>query len=156
MQVVDNEVPQRFLFFGDDADAPLDVVVKDKMIQHQTVEIGSQYAENNGLFVVDQRRRQRHAHTGKRHCPPQIHMQVLVHNLGNDIQPSGRSIAVKQDAQPYADHQNVTQHIQLLAVGQRTDVWENALQHTDEKRQQNAGVHGFGAKLAPAGQKADQ
>ena len=65
VQIVQDKMAQLLLLFGNNADAALDVVVKNKVIQHDTVKIGAQYAEHDGLFVVDQRGRQRHAHAGK-------------------------------------------------------------------------------------------
>ena len=120
VQVVDDELAERFLLFGDDADAALFVVVKNEMVQNNAVEIRAEDAQHHGLLVVDQRCRQRHAHAGQRHGPAQLHAQVFVQDLCHDIQPAGRRVAVEQDAQADADHQNVAQHVQLLAAGQWT------------------------------------
>ena len=44
VQLVDDELPQCFLFFGDDADAAFLVVVENEMIQNNAVEIRAQNA----------------------------------------------------------------------------------------------------------------
>ena len=43
VQVIDDKMPQLFLFFSDNADPPFYIVVKDKMVQDDAVKIGSQY-----------------------------------------------------------------------------------------------------------------
>lgn len=48
--------------------------------------------------------------------------------------PPEDALPVEQDAQPHADHQNVAQHVQFLAVGQRADVGEEPLKQADEYR----------------------
>ena len=43
VQVIDDKMPQLFLFFSDNADPPFYIVVKDKMVQDDAVKISSQY-----------------------------------------------------------------------------------------------------------------
>ena len=127
VQLVDDELPQRFLFFGDDADAALLVVVENEMIQNHAVEICAEDTQNHGFLVVDKRGGQRHAHTGQRHGPAQIHAQVFVQDLCHDIQSAGRGVPVEQNAQADADHQNVAEHVQLLTAGHGRVIRENKL-----------------------------
>ena len=42
MQFMKNELSEFFFFFGDNADAPFDVVVEDKMIKYNPIEIGTE------------------------------------------------------------------------------------------------------------------
>ena len=82
-------------------------------------------------------------------------MQVFVHDLGDDVQPARRGVAVEQDAQPHADDEDVAQHVQLLAVGQGAEVREEPLEQADKRREHDAGVDRLGTELPPAGQKPD-
>ena len=51
VQLVDDELPQRFFLFGDDADAALLVVVKNEMIQNDAVEIRAENTQNDGCLL---------------------------------------------------------------------------------------------------------
>ena len=82
-------------------------------------------------------------------------MQVFVHDLGDDVQPARRGVAVEQDAQPHADDEDVAQHVQLLAVGQGTDSWKCLFKQAEKQRQHDAGIYGLCSEFSPAGQKPD-
>ena len=127
VQLIDDELAQRFLLFGDDADAALLVVVENEMVQNDAVEIRAEDTQNHGFLVVDKRGGQRHAHTGQRHGPAQIHAQVFVQDLRHDIQPAGRRVPVEENAQADADDQNVAEHVQLLTAGHGFKIRENKL-----------------------------
>ena len=124
VQVVDDELPQRLLLLGNDAHPALDAVIEDEMIQHDTIEVGTKNTQYYGLFIVDKGGRERHAHARKGHGLAQLHVQVLVHDLCHDIQPAGGCVAVEQNAQTHADHQNIAQHIQFLTIGHGTKIRE--------------------------------
>ena len=94
------------------------------MIQNDAVEIRAENTQNDGFLIIDERRGQRDAHTGQGHGPAQIHAQVFIQDLCHDIQPTGRGVPVKENAQADADHQNVAKHIQLLTVGHRAKIRE--------------------------------
>ena len=67
VQVVDDKLPERFLFLGDDADAALFVAVKDEIIQNDTAKVRAENTQHHGFPGVDKRRRERHAHACQRH-----------------------------------------------------------------------------------------
>ena len=67
VQVMEDELTQRLLFFGDDADAAFDAVIKDEMVQHDAVEVSTEDTQHHGLFIVDQGRGKRHTHSRQRH-----------------------------------------------------------------------------------------
>ena len=125
------------------------------MIQHHAIEVGTKNAQHNGLFIVDKGGRKRHAHSRKRHGLAQLHVQVLVHDLCHDIQSAGGCVAVEQNAQTHADHQNIAQHIQLLTACHGAKIREQPLKKPQKYRQHHAGIHGFCAKLPAAGEKTD-
>ena len=41
-------------------------------------------------------------------------MKILIHNLRNNIQATGRCIPVKKNTKPHANYQNITEYIQFL------------------------------------------
>ena len=86
VQIMDDKLAQFFFFLCDDADTPLDVMVKNKMIQNDSVKLRSQNTQNYCLFIVDKCRGKCHAHTGKRHGFSKFHVEILIHDLRYDIQ----------------------------------------------------------------------
>ena len=68
VQLMDNEVSKLFFFFCDDAYTTFDIVVEDKVIEHDTVEVSSEDTQDNGLFVIDKRGRKSYTHAGEGHC----------------------------------------------------------------------------------------
>ena len=65
VQVMNNKLPQLLLLLRDNADAPFDVMIKNKMIQNNSVKIRSQNTQDYCFFIIHKRRRKCHAHTGK-------------------------------------------------------------------------------------------
>ena len=118
VQVSCNKLTQFFLFLRDNADTPLDIIVKNKMIQNDSVEIGTQDTQHHRFLIIYQCCGQCHTHTGERHSLTQFHMEIFIHDLRHNIQSSGRCIPVEQNAESHADHQNIAQYIQFLTVRQ--------------------------------------
>ena len=94
------------------------------MIQHDAVEISAQNAQDHRFLIIDQRCGKRYAHPRQRHGFSQFHVQVLVHDFRHDIQPAGGRVAVEQNAQPDADHQDIAHHVQLLTASHRASLRE--------------------------------
>ena len=64
MQLFYDKAAQLFLFFRNNADTAFDIVVKNKMIQNDSVKIGAQNTQHHRLFIVYECRRKRYAHAG--------------------------------------------------------------------------------------------
>ena len=156
VQVVDDEPAEFLLLLGDDADAALFVVVKDEMVQNDAVKIRAEDAQDYCLRIIDQRCRQRHAHAGQRHGLAELDAQVFVQDLRHDIQPAGRRVAIKEDAEANTHHQNVAQHVERLAARQRREIREQPLKKPQKHRQHHARIDGLRSEFPPAGEKADQ
>ena len=52
VQIMNDKLAQFLFFLCDDADTPLDVMVKNKMIQNDPVKIRSQNTQNYCLFIT--------------------------------------------------------------------------------------------------------
>ena len=155
VQVVDDELPERLLLLGDDADTALAAVVEDEIIQNDSVEIGAENAQHHRLFVVDEGGGKRHAHARQSHGAPQIHAQVFVQDFGHDVQPARGRVAVEEDAQADAHRQHIAQHVQLLTVRHGGEIRKQRLEKPEEQGQHDAGVHGLDPEFPAAGEKAD-
>ena len=64
MQFFYDKAAQLFFFFRNNADTAFDIVVKNKMIQNDSVKIGAQNTQHHRLFIVYECRRKRYAHAG--------------------------------------------------------------------------------------------
>ena len=59
---MDNEVSELFFLLRDDAHTSFNVMVKDKMIQNDSVEISSKDTQNDSLLVINKCGRKCNAH----------------------------------------------------------------------------------------------
>ena len=57
VQIVDNEFPKLLFLLRDDADPAFDVVIENKMIQNDSIKIGSQNTQDQRFLVIDKSRR---------------------------------------------------------------------------------------------------
>ena len=55
VEIIYNKLAELLLFFCDNADTALDVMIENKMIQNDSVKISSQNTENDSLFIIDKR-----------------------------------------------------------------------------------------------------
>ena len=83
-------------------------------------------------------------------------MKVLVEELGHDVKAAGGGVAVKEHGQPHAHQENIAHHIQEGIPHQGDKAREQLLQHPQEHRQQQGGIHRLGPKLPADKQKAQQ
>ena len=65
VQIVNNEISQFFFFFCNDSNAAFDVVIKNKMVKHNSVKICTKNTQYDGLFVINKCSGQCDTHTGE-------------------------------------------------------------------------------------------
>ena len=153
MQFFNNEPAKFFFFFCDNTYPSLNIVVKNKMIQHKAVKIGSKNTQHNRFLIIHQCCGKSHAHSGQGHCLSQFHVEILIHDLCHNIQPAGGCISIKKNTKSHTDHQDIGKHIQLLAAGHRTHIRKYPLKQTNKYRQHNACINRFYSKLSSTGDK---
>ena len=61
VQIVNNDLAEFFLFLRDNADTSLDILSKNKVIEDDSVHICTEHTEHDGLLVINERGRKRHA-----------------------------------------------------------------------------------------------
>ena len=130
-------------------------MVKDKMIQNDSVEVCSQNTQHHCFLIIYKRCGKSHTHTGKRHCFSQFHVEIFVHDLCHNIQSARGCISVKKNAQSYADDQDIAENIQLLTIGHGTEIRKNLFEQTKKQRKHDAGINSLYTKLFTAGKKTD-
>ena len=91
-------------------------MIKNKMIQNNSIKIRSKNTQDYRFFVVNECCRQGNAHTGQRHSFSKLHMKIFIHDLCYNIKSAGRSISVKKNTESHTDYKCIAQNIQLLTV----------------------------------------
>ena len=69
-----------------DADTALDIESEDKFIDDHSAEIRTEDAENDGFRIVADRGRKRNDESRDRDRGSKLHLQMLIHDLGDDIE----------------------------------------------------------------------
>lgn len=82
---------------GDHADADLSGELVDKVVQDEAAEVGGQGADDHGLEVVGEIGACDGHHSGDNDGLSEIHVEVLVHDLRDNVETAGRGVGVKED-----------------------------------------------------------
>ena len=150
-----DKFPKFFFLWSDDTYPAFDIVIKNKMIQNNSVKIRSKDTQNYRFLVVNECCRQSNTHTGQRHGFSKLHMKIFIHDLCYNIKSAGRSISVKKNAESHTDYQCIAQNIQLLTVCHRAKIRKDFFKQSKKNRKHNTGVNSFYAKFSSAGKKAN-
>lgn len=125
------------IVLGDDADADLSGELVDKVVQDEAAEVGGQGADDHGLKVVGEIGACDGHHSGDNDGLSEIHVEVLVHDLRDNVETAGRGVGVKEDCLSVADHDDHSHHVQGDISCGRTRIWEQDLEHKEKRRQQD-------------------
>jgi len=68
------------------ADTALDIESEDEFIDDHSAEIRTEHAENDGFRVIAERRGKGNDESRDRDRGSELHLQVLIHDLGDDIE----------------------------------------------------------------------
>lgn len=125
------------IVLGDDADADLAGELVDKIVQDEAAEVGGQGTNDHGLEVVGEVG----ACNGHETCDndglSEVHVQVLVHDLRDNVETTGCGVGIEEDRLSVADHNDHSHNIQgdISRRGYRTR--EKKLEHEEQRRQQD-------------------
>ena len=150
-----NKFPKFFFLWSDDTYPAFDIMIKNKMIQNNSIKIRSKNTQDYRFFVVNECCRQGNTHTRQRHGFSKLHMKIFIHDLCYNIKSAGRSISVKKNTESHTDYKCIAQNIQLLTVCHRTKIREDFFKKSKKNRKHDTGVDGFYTKFSSAGKKAD-
>ena len=114
---------------GDHADADLSGELVDEVVQNET--------DDHGLEVVGEIGACDGHHSGDNDGLSEIHVEVLVHDLRDNVETAGRGVGVKEDCLSVADHDDHSHHVQGDISCGRTRIWEQDLEHKEKRRQQD-------------------
>lgn len=111
-------------------DSSLNVHGEGEMICKHATEVGAQQTQHNRFGVIVKCRGKSYNDTGSGHCLSQIHSEILVHDLDNDIQTAGRSITREQNGKGYTNDQNLPDYIQKRILCDRVEIGKDSLKDT--------------------------
>lgn len=125
------------IVLGDDADADLSGELVNEVVQNETAEVSGQGADNHGLEIVGKVGACDGHKTSDDDGFSEVHMEIFVHDLRDNVETAGRSVRVKEDSLSVADHDDHSDHVQsdISRRGYRTR--EQKLEHEEKRRQQD-------------------
>ena len=125
------------IVLGDDADADLSGELVNEVVQNETTEVSGQGADNHGLEIVGKVGACDGHKTSDDDGLSEVHMEIFVHDLRDNVETAGRSVRVKEDSLSVADHDDHGDHIHSDISCGRTRIWEQDLEHKEKRRQQD-------------------
>ena len=97
LEILDHIAAEFIVVFGDHAHPDLSGELIDKVVQHETAEVGRQSTDDHGLKIVGEiGARDRH-HAGDDDRLSEIQMEIFVHDLRDNIETAGCRVGVEED-----------------------------------------------------------
>lgn len=137
LECFDDVALEIIVVLGDHADADLSGELVDKVVQDEAAEVGGQGADDHGLEVVGKVGACDGHKTSDDDGFSEVHMEIFVHDLRDNVETAGRSVGVKEDSLSVADHDDHSHHVQGDISCGRTRIWEQDLEHKEKRRQQD-------------------
>ncbi len=137
LECFDDVALEIIVVLGDHADADLSGELVDKVVQDEAAEVGGQGADDHGLEVVGKVGACDGHKTSDDDGFSEVHMEIFVHDLRDNVETAGRSVRVKEDSLSVADHDDHSHHVQGDISCGRTRIWEQDLEHKEKRRQQD-------------------
>ena len=154
--LADDELPDLLaVVLRHDADALLDRLTEDEVVEDDPVEVGAEQTEHHRLRVIGERTGEGNDDARSGHGLPELDMKILIQQLRDDIEPSGGSIVVKQDTAADRHDDAVRYDVECCIAGERSVVREQQLEQTENQRQDDRGIGGFEAKFLSEHRIAD-
>ena len=147
MKLVQKELDDLVHLGRDHANAALDVQTKDKPIHNNTAEIGTQHTEHHRFGIVAEGGGQGDGDTCHGSRLANLHTQVFVHDLGNDIQAAGGGIVGEQDGHGQSHHEDVAKHIQKRICGERLKIGKQFFKNAKTDGDKKGDIHRFCTEL---------
>ena len=121
---------------GDDADADLSGELVNEVVQNETAEVSGQGADDHGLEVVGEIGACDGHKTSDDDGFSEVHMEIFVHDLRDNVETAGRSVRVKEDSLSVADHDDHGDHIHSDISGRGYRIRVQKLEHEEQRRKQ--------------------
>jgi len=155
VELVEKVVDDRLrVLLRDYADAALDVETEDESVNDHTAAICTEHAEHDGFSVIADRGREGNNQARDRNCCAELHFEVLVHDLCDDVESARRGIDGKQNCHCKTDDKEVADHIKEGILGQRLEIGENNLKYAKGSGHKDGGIDRFCSEFGSDEQKS--
>ena len=111
-QFVNDIAADTVIIFGNNADSLLVVETRREIIDHQTVNPGADETDNHHIERVDGKGRAANDGACHRHRSPDVKMQILIDNFGQNIKTASGSIDFEQNRLGCTQNQHETDQIE--------------------------------------------
>ena len=137
LEILDHIAAEFIVVFGDHAHPDLSGELIDKVVQHETAEVGRQSTDDHGLKIVGEiGARDRH-HAGDDDRLAEIQMEIFVHDLRDNIETAGCRVGVEEDRLSETDHNDHTNYIQGDVPRRRARIREGGFKYEEKYREQD-------------------
>ena len=140
VQVIEYKTTDLIELGGQDADAALNVVAEDEIVEDDAVEVSTEDTERNDLQIGNEVGHQRNDQTAGCDRLAQIDTQVLIEQLADDIQTAGGGVDIEQRCLAEAHQKQMAQNILEGVADNRLEIGQQDLVNTKEHRQDQGGV----------------
>ena len=137
LECFDDVALEIIVVLGDHADADLSGELVDKVVQDEAAEVGGQGADDHGLEVVGEIGACDGHHSGDNDGLSEIHVEVLVHDLRDNIETAGCRVGVEEDRLSETDHNDHTNYIQGDVPRRRSRIREGGFKYEEKYREQD-------------------
>ena len=124
------------IVLGDDTDADLSGELVNEVVQNETAEVSGQGSDDHGLEIVGKVGACDGHKTSDDDGFSEVHMEIFVHDLRDNVETAGRSVRVKEDSLSVADHDDHGDHIHSDISGRGYRTREQKLEHEEQRRKQ--------------------
>lgn len=138
----------------DDANAALDVKSEDESVDDHSAAIGAEDAEHDRFRIVTDRGRKRDDQSRYRDRGTELHLKVLVHDLGDDIESARRGIDRKEDRHCQTDDKQIADHVEQRIFGQRLEIRQDHLENSERGGNKDGGIDRLRAEFGSDENKA--
>lgn len=136
LECFDDVALEIIVVLGDHADADLSGELVDKVVQDEAAEVGGQGADDHGLEVVGKVGACDGHKTSDDDGFSEVHMEIFVHDLRDNVETAGRSVRVKEDSLSVAGHDDHGDHVHSDISGRGYRTREQKLEHEEQRRKQ--------------------
>ena len=154
LQLFDDVFAKALMLRGDDAHAFAAVQTGGEIVQRKAVDPGANEADDHHPERVHRKGRAADEGAGYRYGGADVEVQILVDDLGQDVQAAGGGVDVEEDGLRDAEDEDKAQQIEpdvshkrrlagLHKAAHRQDLFPNL----DERTQDECRVHGLGTEL---------
>ena len=158
MQLVDDVAAYAVIVFRHDAHSLAVVQRGGEVIDHQSVDPGADKSDDHHAEGVDEECRAADDGTGDAHRGPNVEVQILVHNLGQNVETAGGGVDAEHQSLCGTQQQHEAAEVQPRVAHYRRGAGhqvvvgnllprEDGVPHVGERTENHGGINRLGSEL---------